>query len=48
MMAEGTVEERVAEVVAARVSAMKGMMGDDRDTVREIERVLRESRTTGA
>ncbi|MCC7052486.1 MAG: DEAD/DEAH box helicase [Gemmatimonadaceae bacterium] len=41
MLGEDTVEVRIARVVAGRVSAMKGMMGDDRGTIREIERVVR-------
>ena len=38
--ADGTVEERIANVVARRIQSMKAMVGDDIETLREIERVL--------
>ncbi len=40
MMAEDTVEVKIAQVVSGRVSAMKGMHGDDRGTINEIQRIL--------
>ena len=40
MMAEDTVEVKIARVVSGRVSAMKGMHGDDRGTINEIQRIL--------
>ncbi len=38
--ADGTVEERIAQVVARRIQSMKAMVGDDVETLREIERLL--------
>lgn len=38
--ADGTVEERIANVVARRIQSMKAMVGDDVETLREIERLL--------
>jgi hypothetical protein len=38
--AEDTVEEHIARVVAGRVQAMKGMLGDDRETLKAIESLL--------
>jgi hypothetical protein len=38
--ADGTIEERVARVVVRRIQRMKEMVGDDVETLREIERVL--------
>jgi Type III restriction enzyme, res subunit len=38
--ADGTIEEQIALVVARRIQSMKGMVGDDVETVREIERLL--------
>ncbi len=40
--ADGTVEERIARVVARRIQTMKAMIGDDVETLREIERLLTE------
>lgn len=39
--AEDTIEERIAEVVCRRIQSMKGMVGDDVQTLREIELLLR-------
>jgi hypothetical protein len=38
--ADGTVEERIAGIVCRRIQSMKGMIGDDIETLREIERLL--------
>lgn len=38
--ADDTIEERVARVVARRLQSMKEMIGDDVETLREIERLL--------
>jgi SNF2 family DNA or RNA helicase len=38
--ADGTVEEKIARVVASRIQSMKEMIGDDVETLREIERLL--------
>jgi hypothetical protein len=38
--ADGTVEEHIARIVAGRIQSMKEMIGDDVDTLREIERLL--------
>ncbi|MDB4995554.1 MAG: Helicase, family, partial [Myxococcaceae bacterium] len=38
--ADGTIEEHVARVVVRRIQTMKEMVGDDVETLREIERVL--------
>lgn len=42
--ADGTVEARVAEVVCRRIQSMKAMVGDDVETLREIERLLSDAR----
>ncbi len=39
--ADGTVEGKIARVVAGRLQAMKEMIGDDVETLREIESLLR-------
>ncbi len=38
--ADGTIEDRIARVVAGRIQSMKEMIGDDVTTLREIERLL--------
>jgi superfamily II DNA or RNA helicase len=38
--ADDTIEERIAQVVARRIQSMKEMVGDDVETLREIERLL--------
>jgi superfamily II DNA or RNA helicase len=38
--ADGTVEDRIARVVARRIHSMKEMIGDDTETMREIESLL--------
>ncbi|MEZ4399038.1 MAG: DEAD/DEAH box helicase [Kofleriaceae bacterium] len=38
--ADRTVEDQIARVVAGRLQAMKEMVGDDAETLREIERLL--------
>jgi hypothetical protein len=38
--ADGTVEDRIARVVVRRIQAMKEMIGDDTETMREIEALL--------
>jgi superfamily II DNA or RNA helicase len=38
--ADDTIEDRIARVVARRIQSMKEMIGDDVDTLREIERLL--------
>jgi hypothetical protein len=38
--ADGTVEDRIARVVARRIHSMKEMIGDDTDTLKEIEDLL--------
>ncbi|HVJ94082.1 MAG TPA: DEAD/DEAH box helicase [Labilithrix sp.] len=38
--ADGTIEDRIARVVAGRIQSMKEMVGDDVTTLREIERLL--------
>ncbi|MCX5745682.1 MAG: DEAD/DEAH box helicase, partial [Proteobacteria bacterium] len=38
--ADATVEEKIARVVVSRIQAMKEMIGDDVETLREIEAVL--------
>ncbi|CAN5125121.1 helicase [soil metagenome] len=40
--ADGTVEDRIARVVARRIHSMKEMIGDDTETMREIESLLSE------
>lgn len=39
--ADETLEESIAAVVCRRIQSMKGMVGDDTETLREIERLLR-------
>jgi hypothetical protein len=41
--ADGTIEDRIARVVAGRIQSMKEMVGDDVATLREIERLLDEA-----
>ncbi len=41
--ADATVEERIARVVARRIVSMKELVGDDTETVKEIERLLSEA-----
>lgn len=41
--ADGTVEDRIARVVARRIVSMKELVGDDTETVKEIERLLSEA-----
>ena len=46
-LCENTIEERIAGIVCRRIQAMKAMVGDDVETLREIERapgVARETR----
>lgn len=38
--ADGTIEDRIARIVARRLQSMKEMVGDDVETLREIERLL--------
>ena len=38
--ADGTIEARIAAIVCRRIQSMKAMVGDDVDTLREIERLL--------
>jgi len=38
--ADETLEERIAHIVCRRMLSMKGMIGDDTETMREIERLL--------
>ena len=45
--ADETIEERIARVVVRRLLSMKDMVGDDLDTVKEIERVLGEEPPAG-
>jgi hypothetical protein len=42
--ADGTIEERIATIVCRRIQAMKSMVGDDVETLREIERLLADAR----
>jgi hypothetical protein len=42
--ADDTIEERIAAVVCRRIQSMKAMVGDDLDTLREIERLLADAR----
>lgn len=42
--ADGTIEERIAAVVCRRIQSMKAMVGDDVETLREIERLLADAR----
>jgi hypothetical protein len=41
--AEDTLEERIAGIVCRRIQSMKAMVGDDVETLREIERLLRDA-----
>lgn len=38
--ADGTIEERIAQIVARRIQSMKEMVGDDVETLRAIEALL--------
>ncbi len=38
--ADGTIEEQIAGIVCRRIQSMKGMVGDDVETLRAIERLL--------
>jgi hypothetical protein len=38
--ADATIEDKIARVVAGRIQTMKEMIGDDLDTLREIEALL--------
>jgi hypothetical protein len=40
VFAEDTLDERIANVVCRRIQTMKGMVGDDTETLREIEALL--------
>ena len=42
--ADGTLEEQIADIVCRRIQAMKAMVGDDVETLREIERLLASAR----
>ncbi|WP_394822300.1 SNF2-related protein [Pendulispora albinea] len=42
--ADDTIEDRIARIVARRIQSMKEMVGDDVETLREIERLLLEAR----
>ena len=46
--ADGTIEDRIARVVAGRIQSMKEMVGDDVTTLREIERLLDDARLDAA
>jgi hypothetical protein len=46
--ADDTIEERIAAVVCRRIQSMKAMVGDDLDTLREIERLLADARAEQA
>lgn len=46
--ADGTIEERIAAVVCRRIQSMKAMVGDDVETLREIERLLADARAAEA
>ena len=39
--ADDTVEEKIARLVTGRIQSMKEMIGDDTETLREIENLLR-------
>jgi len=43
--ADATLEERIAAIVCRRIQSMKGMVGDDIQTLREIEALLRTAAT---
>ncbi len=42
--ADETIEERIAAVVCRRIQSMKAMVGDELETLREIERLLADAR----
>ncbi len=42
--ADETIEERIAAIVCRRIQSMKAMVGDDVETLREIERLLADAR----
>ena len=42
--ADDTLEERIAAIVCRRIQSMKAMVGDDVETLREIERLLDDAR----
>lgn len=42
--ADDTLETRIADIVCKRIQSMKAMVGDDVETLREIERLLAEAR----
>ncbi|MDO9018625.1 MAG: DEAD/DEAH box helicase [Deltaproteobacteria bacterium] len=44
--ADGTIEERIAAIVCRRIQSMKAMVGDDVETLREIERLLADARAS--
>lgn len=46
--ADGTIEERIATIVCRRIQSMKSMVGDDVETLREIERLLSDARAEAA
>ncbi|MBK6462674.1 MAG: DEAD/DEAH box helicase [Myxococcales bacterium] len=46
--ADDTIEERIARVVVRRLVSMKDLVGDDLDTVKEIERLLGEGTADAA
>jgi hypothetical protein len=46
--ADDTVEERLAAVVCRRLLSMKSMVGDDVETLKEIERLLADAARDGA
>jgi SNF2 family DNA or RNA helicase len=43
--ADETIEERIAAIVCRRIQSMKAMVGDDVETLREIERLLADARS---
>jgi len=42
--ADDTIEERIAAIVCRRIQSMKSMVGDDVETLREIEKLLADAR----
>ena len=46
--ADDTIEERIAGIVCRRIQSMKAMVGDDVETLREIERLLADARAAEA
>jgi len=46
--ADDTIEERIAAIVCRRIQSMKSMVGDDVETLREIEQLLADARATEA